>query len=616
MRRSSPCFVEADILVVDDNVANVELLIALLEDEGYARVDGLTDPRDVGHRVRRRPPDLILLDVRMPHMNGFEVMEQLRQHHGDSLPAVIVLTAQIDNDTRYRALTLGARDFLTKPFDHLEVLQRINNTLHLQRLMQERAERARLLETLVAERTRELALRARQDPLTGLPNRHAVLDEIRDRIDQGRSAAVLFVALDGIEEVARVHGFATADQLVGVVARRLRDRVRASGQLLGVWNSTDWVMLSDCVAEEQAVAPIAECLLSCFEAPFEVDQMQLRLTARVGASATLPGRTAEQLVRFAALALPSGAGAWQGYDESLEHALQRRTGLREALSGAADRGELHLAYQPKVALATGDIVGAEALLRWESPAYGRVSPGEFVPIAEASGEILSIGRWVVLEALSALARWRREQAVPDDFTLAVNVAPVQLMQPDFARWLIDVVGASGISPEHLELEVTETGLMQDMALAMTQLDTLTGAGFHIAIDDFGTGHSSLAYLKQLPVSVLKVDRAFIRELHCNHQDQKLTGTVIDMARHFGFATVAEGVEQAEQLACLARMGCDLVQGFLFAPPLREGALLTLVPAGFADSEAFLSGVGDVRTGTAMGAAGKKPAGPRTGRAGA
>ncbi len=573
------------VLYIEDNPANQRLMQELFEEIDHAQLTCANSAALGIELACSEVPDLILMDIDLPDMNGFQAQELLARNPLTAGVPVLAISAAASSGNIRRAREAGFVDYLTKPFDHLEVLQRINNTLHLQRLMQERAERARLLETLVAERTRELALRARQDPLTGLPNRHAVLDEIRDRIDQGRSAAVLFVALDGIEEVARVHGFATADQLVGVVARRLRDRVRASGQLLGVWNSTDWVMLSDCVAEEQAVAPIAECLLSCFEAPFEVDQMQLRLTARVGASATLPGRTAEQLVRFAALALPSGAGAWQGYDESLEHALQRRTGLREALSGAADRGELHLAYQPKVALATGDIVGAEALLRWESPAYGRVSPGEFVPIAEASGEILSIGRWVVLEALSALARWRREQAVPDDFTLAVNVAPVQLMQPDFARWLIDVVGASGISPEHLELEVTETGLMQDMALAMTQLDTLTGAGFHIAIDDFGTGHSSLAYLKQLPVSVLKVDRAFIRELHCNHQDQKLTGTVIDMARHFGFATVAEGVEQAEQLACLARMGCDLVQGFLFAPPERN--LPVRGPAGRGpDSEAL------------------------------
>ena len=579
-----PMHAEADILIVDDNPANVELLLALLEDEGYLCLEGMTDPRRVAARVAGRMPDLILLDVRMPHLSGFEVMEQLAAESGRDAPAVIILTAQIDDATRYRSLELGARDFLTKPFDQVEVLQRIRNTLHMQRLMKERAQRADLLESLVAERTQELVARARRDPLTGLPNRVALLDEIRARLSARCETAVFFLSIEGMDEISRLHGFAVADQLACAAARRLRERMPEG--LLGVWNSTQWVVLCDCTPVKGAVGALAERLLASFRQPVEVERMQLHLGLRIGIAADIDERNPEQLVRRAALALPAGAGHWQAYQAELETRLQRYTGIREALRGAVERDEFALVYQPKVELCSGEIVGVEALLRWDGSAYGRVSPAEFVPIAEASGEILPIGAWVTRAALAALRRWREQGRVADGFSVAVNVSTQQLMQPDFAERLIAEVEASGVPPAVLELEVTESGLMQDMTLAARHLDRLADAGFRIAIDDFGTGHSSLAYLKALPVSVLKIDRAFIRELHANPADQRLTGTVIDMARHFEFITVAEGVEQEAQLERLMDMGCDLVQGFMFAPPLKEDALFRLMKTGFAHMPVF------------------------------
>lgn len=566
---------DADILVVDDNSANVELLLALLEEEGYRHVEGITDPRAVQPRVCERPPDLVLLDVRMPHLSGFEVMQQL-DALGERAPAVIFLTAQIDDATRYRALELGARDFLTKPFDQLEVLQRIHNTLQLQTLMRQRLQRASELEHLVQQRTRELARKARQEPLTGLPNRRALQEALQQRLDDHQATVVLFLAIEGMDDLARLHGFTVADQLAAKLAQRLQSQCELSGSTLGVWNSTEWVILARCEHRMEAVGALADGILRCFERPFLVEQMPLHLGARIGVSAALPGRTTDQLFRMAALALPPEPGQWRGYDDRLERQLQRRTGLRNALRSAAEQGELQLAYQPKIELKSRQTCGVEALLRWHSPAYGRVSPGEFIPLAEASGEIVPIGAWVVREAVAALARWRTRGEVDDRFSVAINVAPLQLAQPDFAHWLMATVSAAGLPARCLEIEVTESGLMQNMELALKQLNALSDAGFNVAIDDFGTGYSSLAYLKKLPVSVLKIDRAFIRELETNPQDQKLTETVIAMASHFAFSTVAEGVEEEAQLQLLEAMGCDLVQGFYFAPPLQEPALLTLL----------------------------------------
>lgn len=577
MSLATPLHIDADILVVDDNTANVELLLALLEDEGYSRVEGICDPREVQPRVKARRPDLVLLDVRMPYLSGFDVMQQLNTL-GEQVPAVIILTAQVDDATRYRALELGARDFLTKPFDHLEVLQRINNTLQLQKLMTERLERANELEYLVQERTQELARKARQEPLTGLPNRRALCDVLQQKLNAGYETVVMFLAIEGMDEIARLHGFTIADQLAAQLAQRLQAQPDLCDATLGVWNSTEWVILSPCQHRDQAVEPLGQVVLSCFEQPFEIEQMSLHLSVRIGVSASLPGRNTDQLFRMAALALPSVAGRWRGYDDQLEQQLQRRTGMRNALRRAVENGELKLAYQPKIDLQSNRICGVEALLRWESPEYGRVSPAEFIPLAEASGDIVPIGGWVVQEAVAALVRWRNQKQVGDAFSVAVNVAPLQLAQPNFSNWLMNSVSAAGLPSTCLEIEVTESGLMQDMELALKQLQSLSDEGFKVAIDDFGTGYSSLAYLKKLPVSILKIDRAFIRELETSEQDQKLTETVIAMASHFGFSTVAEGVEDNAQLVLLRAMGCDQVQGFYFAPPLKESALLNMLSA--------------------------------------
>lgn len=577
---------DADILIVDDNPANVELLLNLLEDEGYTQIEGITNPLLVESRLEQSIPDLILLDVRMPGITGLDLMERLQTRFAEHMPAIIVLTAQTDEHTRYQALNLGARDFLTKPFDHVEVLKRIQNTLQVQQQMNKHTERADVLQNLVADRTAALERLSRQDPVTGLPNRRAILEYLGTRQVYAHTTSVLFLVLEGSDEIARLHGYGIADQVSQVVCRELQHLPQHAPAFMGVWNSSEWVLVYHNMSDQAETRSVARLVLDRFNQAFYVEGMALNLRARVGISKGSDAPVPEQWIRCAALALPATDNQWQHYTLEQEKALIRRTQLRDALRKAIDSNELHLLYQPKVSLLTGDVLGAEALLRWESPEYGRISPAEFVPLAEGSGDIIRIGEWVVHESLRVLKQWRSHGTVPDYFTLAVNVASVQLMQPEFAQRLINRVQAAGLPPHVVEIEVTESGLMQDMDLAMRQLEAVSQAGIRVAIDDFGTGYSSLAYLKRLPVSVLKIDREFIRELHKNPQDQRLTSTVIDMARHFRFMTVAEGIEQIEQLDLLIAMGCDVGQGYMFAPPLKEQALLTLVQSGFGHLDAF------------------------------
>lgn len=586
MRTLGRLFSTADILVVDDNPVNVELLIDLLEDEGYSTVEGMTEPLQVEARVQNKRPDLILLDVRMPSISGLELLDLLNKRWGEDAPAVIVLTAQIDESTRQQALRLGAQDFLTKPFNHIEVLQRIHNTLHLQRLLKERIEKADLLEHLVAERTGELSVLSRQDPVTRLPNRNVVLETIKDLCAEQKDVLTFFIALEGLDEIGRLHGYEVVDAALCTLSGQVQQLTDLPICLLGVWSTDKWVLVCEAPADEKHAGQIARRLLDTIQAPLWMQQIFVYLRARIGVSSSSVERSAEQMVRMAAVALPTADNQWWGYDQVLEQRLRRKNQLSDALHAALDNHEMYLMYQPKVDVCSGAVRGVEALLRWDSPVFGRVSPGEFIPLAEASCQIVEIGQWVVKQAVAALLRWRAEQAVDEYFTVAVNVAGVQLMQADFAQWLIDVVQHAGLPGHVIEIEVTETGLMQDVQLAMQQLQRLSAAGFGIALDDFGTGYSSLAYLKNLPVSVLKIDRSFVAEMHNNTQDQRLTGTVIDMARHFQFTTVAEGVEEPEQFRLLQAMGCDLIQGFLFAPALNETMLLQCVARGFAQTPVF------------------------------
>lgn len=574
---SSPSYsLQADLLVLDDKIMNVEVLVSLLEDQGFEQVEGMTDPRQLLSRVASKTPDLIFLDVRMPHISGLELLEALQTTYGDTMPAVIVLTANTDAETRYRALQLGARDFLTKPFDHQEVMHRLDNILSEHLRFKEQVYKADELEAIVTQRTAELKRLAVEDPLTGLPNRTGLLEHLKARLKQDERLLVFFFALDGLEEMARLHGLEVAENLALALKVRAQTQ-RQKGDFLGVWSSSEWVLIRQ-VEQAGQLAPErlakkAQPLLQAVREPLQFQQFSLRPNVRIGVSAALHNRSAETLVRLAALAVPEAQNTWREYTPALQEQLQKKMTLQEALNRAAERGELQLAFQPKIDLPTQRCLSAEVLLRWQSPALGRISPADFIPLAEQTGQILEIGRWVQDASCRQLKTWLEKGSVDENFVLAVNVASHQLVQPDFASSWLATLKAHQLPAGCLEVEVTESGLMENMQEARQQLSILAEAGVSIAIDDFGTGYSSLAYLKTLPVSVLKIDRAFILDMHTQQQDHDLVQTIIQLANNFGFTTVAEGVEEEEQVRLLQQLGCQSIQGFYYSPPLPADAFI-------------------------------------------
>ncbi|WP_252106914.1 MULTISPECIES: EAL domain-containing protein [unclassified Halomonas] len=555
------------LLVVDDNAINVELLTDLLEEHGYDNVHGLSDSREVLGYCQRHCPDLVLLDIRMPHLDGYAVTEALKAHCGEAAPPIIVLTAQIDDDTRHRALALGVRDFITKPFKHVDVLQRIRNTLEVEQRYQRRTRQAQSFKRLADEHSQALDQQLRTDTITRLPNRRAMTHVLERAARDKAPTGLLFIAIDQLDDVVRLHGYAIADKLLLHVSQQLQGQLQ-SDATLGIWGGSELLVILPETSHERLTG-LAIGLLECFNQDQALEDLLLPLGARIGVSRADQGFDPERLVHMAALALPhkNAPVRVQSYNEELETLQRQRLRLQQSIRGATERGEISLAFQPKISLSDNRVIGAEALIRWDHPALGRVSPAEFIPLAEASGDILAIGEWVIEEALRHIVAWRHQGLLNDHFHIAVNVAARQLARRDFADTLLKTLETYEVPTDFLSLEVTESGLLSDMHNARLQLAKLAQFNIAVAIDDFGTGHSSLAYIKTLPFSTLKIDRAFVMDLEDMEVDRHLALAITRLAHAVGCDVVAEGIETKPQADYLRSIGCEAAQGYYYARPL-------------------------------------------------
>ncbi|MBO1519826.1 response regulator [Oceanisphaera pacifica] len=347
----------ADILIVDDNPVNVEVIFQLLEDYGYKAVRSETDSRCVESLLADKMPDLILLDIRMPHIDGYQILELLKKRWPDQAPPVIVLSAQIDPETRLQSLNLGARDFLSKPFDRLEVLQRIHNTLELHFLLRDRSDRAELLEDLVKQRTADLQRLSLADPVTERPNRRGLLALLKEKLHQEQQqqqvssikamavqplalhsaeAILYFIVLEGMDEIARMHGYHTSEMLSKAVGDRLQRcatlySVNHGLQQLGVWGGNEWLLLEFGQATENSIATRANQLIEFMNQPFKVDNLLLHIGVRIGISHSgFVYQSAEDLVRLASMALPTEHNSWQWYQPELEQHIVSLNRCRQA----------------------------------------------------------------------------------------------------------------------------------------------------------------------------------------------------------------------------------------------------------------------------------------------
>jgi diguanylate cyclase (GGDEF)-like protein/PAS domain S-box-containing protein len=435
--------------------------------------------------------------------------------------------------------------------------------------------------------TLRMSYLAQHDSLTGLPNRILLNDRLTEAMALAhryqRQLAVLFLDVDRFKYINDTLGHVIGDRLLQSIAQRLLGCVRAS-DTVSRQGGDEFVILLPEVTHAQAATVCADKILEILRSPHRVDEHDLHVTASIGI-VTYPddGTDAETLMKHADFAMyhakDSGRDNRQFFKRDLNlRALERRA-LEDGLRCALEREELMLHYQPKINLETGDIVGVEALIRWLHPDLGLVSPAEFIPIAEECGLMVPIGQWVLGQACHQAQAWQDIGLAP--IRIAVNISAVELRAKDFLKRVGATLAETGLEPRFLELELTETFLVQDSTATLAVLQDLKQLGLNLALDDFGTGYSSLNHLKRFPIDTLKIDRSFVRTITTNSDDASIVCAVISMGKNLHMRVVAEGVETREQLSFLQDRECPFGQGYYFSQPLTGQACTQLLRRGIA-----------------------------------
>ncbi|OZB75636.1 MAG: hypothetical protein B7X37_01585 [Halothiobacillus sp. 14-55-98] len=587
---------DARILIVDDNLANLAVLAEFLDMEGFSRVTTESDPRHAMVLWQAQPFDLLLLDMRMPHMNGHEVMAALKAtlDPDDYLPC-IVLTAQTDRETRQASLAAGAIDFITKPFDFEETLKRINTALNTRLLHQQKRNQLsdfrRRLDAQAHElqvKEHNLAYLATHDSVTGLLNRRALTERLRSHImAQSDAFSCALVEVTDSDQLLLIEGVESVDFFLRTVASRLKMVLDDHFGICGVWGGQTFLCALPFAGE--AAGRVFNRLAKAVFAPVDDFDVVVTLHGRGGYSGVRPKEldTPEAIdatVRRAGFALASQhkrSNLVVEFNQIMEDTALRRSLLeRELMSAMSEHPEqFFLQFQPKVELTRETIVGGEALLRWQHPELGFISPTEFIPIAEEKGQIEVLGLIVIEHALQFVRRMQSElgRAVP----IAVNVSGVQLeLMRAKGQSLVDEVQrlltAYAVAPPLLELEITESALMIGFDWVVDALHQLRELDVSVALDDFGTGYSSFAYIQTLPISTLKIDRAFVDNAANSPRQAALLGAIVRMAQDLGLTTVAEGVETREDIDLLKQLNCPIAQGYYYSRPLMPDDFITLL----------------------------------------
>ena len=432
----------------------------------------------------------------------------------------------------------------------------------------------------------ELLRQAQTDALTGLPNRTLLLDQISSYVHESwrpdREPTLYFVDLDRFKNINDSLGHSAGDEVLRIVADRLLGAVPQEAMVARL-SGDEYVVLDPTTRSLSSASALAERLLSVFREPIALPQGDVFVTASIGVS-SIDSMAAkpEDVLRHADTAMyrakDSGRNCMAFYDESMHERIAHRLSVETALYRALDRRELRLFHQPILDLDTGEVVGFEALMRWQQGDGTIVSPAEFIPIAEDTGTIIPIGAWALLEALTQLRRWIDDGVCSPTATMSVNVSPRQLADPNLPAVVNEALARSGVDPSLLWIEITESVMISEPELALSTLQKMKALGVRVALDDFGTGYSSLSLLQRFPLQRIKIDRAFVQGVADNPSDRALVRTIVAMGTSLGLDLVAEGVESLHQMQVLHELGCKKAQGYLISHPVPADAMRSTVSA--------------------------------------
>ncbi|MFQ6004292.1 MAG: putative bifunctional diguanylate cyclase/phosphodiesterase [Woeseia sp.] len=675
------------VLVADDDATIRKMVQDVLEQAGF-RVVTAADGKVALDQFARTQPDVVLLDVEMPEMDGFSLCEIIRNRETDREVPIFMVTEREDNKSVERAYNLGATDFIIKPISLPVLAHRVRYVLRTSRSLNdlrgliravpdlifivnadgqvqeglsgpdatntqqikalstasevnfypcENDDTARAcikralvtgkaqvyehtlealdihLETRFVKRDKSSVLAivrditdrknseerifnlAYYDELTELPNRQLFSQSLEQTIrlaeQDNEKFAILFVDLDRFKRINDTLGHSIGDELLKEVARRLENCTRSTDSVsrfdpnddgginLARLGGDEFVIKLYGVDSEETVASITARIISVLTPPFSCEGHQFVVTPSIGiAMYPQDGETAEALLMNADSAMYRakffGRNNYKFFTETMRTKSLHRLDLENQIRKAIDQDQFKLHYQPKVDAVTWSLTGAEALLRWHHPERGPMAPDDFIPVAEETGLIMQIGQWVLREACKQVKAWSKFPfgAIP----VSVNISSHQFHADSLRKDVHDALTGAGIEAKYLELEITESVLLQDADNTLIALQRLKNAGISLSVDDFGTGYSSLSYLKRFPIDTLKIDRSFVKDLHVDIDDAAICAAILAMAQQLGLNVVAEGVESDEQLEFLRRHGCNQIQGFLCSEPLSAKEFMKML----------------------------------------
>ena len=605
------------ILIVDDNPNNLKLLFDFLKESGF-KVLVAKDGESAIEKLQEVSPNIILLDVMMPGIDGFETCYRLKASVATKDIPVIFMTALTDRVDKVKGLSMGAVDYITKPFQQEEVLARVQLHLRLRNLTKTLEEQNTLLkqeiearkeaeaalqkltseleervasqtaelrqacnelqqaQVLLLQREEKLGHDAFHDPLTDLPNRAWFMNRLQQAIAKAYRRedylyAVLFIDLDRFKVVNDSLGHLVGDELLKSVARQLQASLRQT-DAVARFGGDEFVLLLEDIKDLDEPIRVAERIQNQLRQPFNLNDYEVFTEISIGIIlSTMDYDRPEDVLRDADIAMyyakAQGRGRYEVFDPAMQTVAMTRLQLENDLRRAIALQEFCVHYQPIVSLSTGQMSGFEALVRWHHPSGTIYPPAEFIPVAEETGLINELGWWVLQEACHQICIWQQQFPQTPPLAINVNLSPVQLKQVNLLNRIEEILQQTGLPSYSLKLEITESCILETVSREEKMLKQLKALGIQLCIDDFGTGYSSLSRLHEFPIDTLKIDRSFVSRIGADNSGVEIIQTIVTLARSRGMDIVAEGIETPTQLQKLRELGCELGQGYLFSKPV-------------------------------------------------
>lgn len=572
------------ILVIEDDYVIRKLTRKILTNAGYIVIEANDGEKGI-QAAKEYHPDLIICDVMMPHLSGYDVLARLQQQEATEMIPFIFLTAQAEGQQLRQGMASGADDYLMKPIQAAELLKAVEVRLN----------KYSKVKQYYSEQLNQLS---EKDSLTGLPNQNRItyaFEKVVAQLPLGQedsetvpSTPLLSIGLDRFQLLNEYLGHGIVSALLKQVGDRLQQTLEKYGTVVSL-NTSEFCAILHPLEHRHEIVNIAEEILAAFSSPFTTeDQQDVFISLSIGIALYIrDGITLDELLSNAHTAMlrvqKQGGNQHAFYSVAMNVGRLNTVSLEADLRQALERNELEVVYQPKMNLQTGKVVGAEALLRWFHPTRGLVLPNQFISLAEETGLIIPIGEYVMEEACCQLRRW--QLAGLKDFYMSINLSAKQFTQLNLHHRLSQIMINNQLQPQDIQLELTESTLVNNGEVSIRRLKALRSLGLKIALDDFGTGYSSLSYLQQFSFDTLKLDRSFIHGIHRNHVNATIITAIIEMAHNLNLKVVAEGVEDEGELEFLTRFNCDEIQGFLFSRPIKAEEFLS---SPFMDLEPYSS----------------------------